>query len=179
MRVGEKKILRPVVERVGAGDAGRTRQCAALMAASEPWLTLRVAIAALLGVVRDAAKEVHAVVENGRVVACIVLDMRGPFAGYIQAVCVHPGQRGRGLGTALVRWAEKRVFRETPNVFLCVSSFNKGAQRFYRRLGYQTVGRLRDFIVAEHDEVLLRKTIGPRRGFRKKKDPAKLDRRLS
>jgi ribosomal-protein-alanine N-acetyltransferase len=95
-----------------------------------------------------------------------VLDMRGPFAGYIQAVCVRPERRNRGLGAALMRWAEERVFRRTPNVFLCVSSFNAGARRFYRRLGYRAVGRLRGFIVAEHDEILLRKTLGPRRGFR-------------
>jgi ribosomal protein S18 acetylase RimI-like enzyme len=67
---------------------------------------------------------------------------------------------------ALTRWAEQRVFCESPNVFLCVSSSNRGAQRLYRRLGYQVVGRLRGFIAAEHDEILLRKTIGPRRGFR-------------
>ena len=69
--------------------------------------------------------------------------------------------RGRGVGKALIEFAEKRIFRETPNVFICVSDFNVDAQAFYARLGYQRVGELKDFIIAGHAEILLRKTIGP------------------
>jgi selenocysteine lyase/cysteine desulfurase len=41
------------------------------------------------------------------------------------------------------------------------SSFYPGVQRLYERLGYEVVGQLRDYIIAGHSEVLLRKTIGP------------------
>jgi RimJ/RimL family protein N-acetyltransferase len=44
---------------------------------------------------------------------------------------------------------------------MCVSSFNRRAARLYRRLGYERVGRLRDYVVAGQDEILLRKTLGP------------------
>jgi [ribosomal protein S18]-alanine N-acetyltransferase len=60
----------------------------------------------------------------------------------------------------LIGWAEQRIARESPNVFLCVSSFNVAARRLYERLGYELVGRLDGFIVREHDELLLRKTRG-------------------
>jgi ribosomal protein S18 acetylase RimI-like enzyme len=70
--------------------------------------------------------------------------MRGPLRGYIQTVCVAAEHRGRGIGTDLVRWAERRIRRDSPHVFLCVSSFNSGAQRLYERLGYRAVGRLPD-----------------------------------
>jgi len=60
----------------------------------------------------------------------------------------------------LIRWAEDRIFRDSPNVFICVSSFNPGARRLYERLGFEEVGVLRAFAVADHDEVLLRKTCG-------------------
>lgn len=70
------------------------------------------------------------------------------------------------MGTALLSWAERRIHRESPNVFLCVSSFNVAAQRLYERLGYETVGRFADFIVQGHDELLLRKTRGPWAEFR-------------
>jgi ribosomal protein S18 acetylase RimI-like enzyme len=72
-----------------------------------------------------------------------------------------PEFRGRGLGTAALRWAERRIFQDHRNVLLCVSSFNRRAQRLYQRLGYETVGRMRDYVVAGHDEILLRKTLGP------------------
>ena len=48
---------------------------------------------------------------------------------------------------------------------MCVSAFNHDAHRLYTRLGYETVGVLRNFVVDGLDEVLLRKTRGPWDGF--------------
>jgi RimJ/RimL family protein N-acetyltransferase len=42
-----------------------------------------------------------------------------------------------------------------------VSSFNERARALYTRLGYETVGELRDYIVRGHSEWLLRKSIAP------------------
>jgi ribosomal protein S18 acetylase RimI-like enzyme len=81
-------------------------------------------------------------------------------------VGVVPKRRGQGLGTRLVHFAEERILREAPNVFLCVSSFNTRAQKFYRRLGYERIGELRDFIVPGHAEILMRKTVAPLTEFR-------------
>jgi [ribosomal protein S18]-alanine N-acetyltransferase len=64
-----------------------------------------------------------------------------------------------------VQFAEKRILRVSPNVFMCVSSFNVGARRLYQRLGYEVVGELSNFIVQGHAEILLRKTVGPTTGF--------------
>ena len=61
--------------------------------------------------------------------------------------------------------AEEIIFSYSPNVFLCVSSFNKKAKRFYERLGYKRVGILKDFLIKGADEYLLRKTKGPRIGY--------------
>jgi len=47
------------------------------------------------------------------------------------------------------------------NVFLCVSSFNQGALRFYEREGYEKVGELRGYIIPEHSEFIMRKRQGP------------------
>jgi len=51
-------------------------------------------------------------------------------------------------------------------VFLCVSDFNHGALRLYRRLGYELVGPLGDFLVPGSAELLLRKSRGPWSTFR-------------
>jgi len=85
----------------------------------------------------------------------------GPLRGYIQIVCVDPSVRSSGLGSRLVAFAEARIFRDSPNVFLCVSSFNPRARALYERLGYETIGEIRDFLLRGHSEVLMRKTIGP------------------
>ncbi|MCY7307899.1 MAG: GNAT family N-acetyltransferase, partial [Rhodoferax sp.] len=68
---------------------------------------------------------------------------------------------GQGCGTELMAFAEKRIFRDHANVFLCVSGFNAAARRFYRRLGYVEVGELTDFLVVGQSEWLMRKTRGP------------------
>ena len=72
-----------------------------------------------------------------------------------------PERRKQGIGSKLMAFAEERIFREAPNVFLCVSSFNKEAQRFYIRLGYEQIGELKDYVVKGHSELLMRKTTGP------------------
>jgi ribosomal protein S18 acetylase RimI-like enzyme len=87
--------------------------------------------------------------------------MSGTLVGFIQTICVAPAFRGRGLGTEIIDFAERRIFRASPNVFLCVSSFNTEARRLYERLGYLCVGELTDFLVRGHSEVLLRKSRGP------------------
>ena len=67
-------------------------------------------------------------------------------------------------------FAEKRIFNDAPNVFIYVSSFNKGAQKLYRRLGYRAVGQLKDYIIPRHSEILLRKTICSMMEFKEKHD---------
>src|SRR5262245_64462718 len=116
------------------------------MAASEPWLTLGRDVAASLETLGDEAKEVYvAVAEHvDDPLGFVILDMRGAFAGYIQSVAVREDWRGRGLGSALIAHAEQRVFRDSPHVFICVSSFNGRARALYERLGYEVIGELRE-----------------------------------
>jgi ribosomal protein S18 acetylase RimI-like enzyme len=135
--------------------------CAGLMAASEPWVTLGRSYEACLRIVADPSREVTVAEQAGAVAGFVIVCMTGAFVGYIQTVCVAPAGRGRGLGSRLVAHAEERIFRESPNVFLCVSSFNPDARRLYRRLGYAVVGELADYLVRGHSEVLMRKSRGP------------------
>lgn len=138
------------------------------MAASEPWITLGRTYDDSLKIVGDPSKEVYLAAHGDALVGFVILNMRGAFVGYIQTLCVAPECRGKGIGSLLIKFAEQRILSETPNVFMCVSSFNKAAQRLYERLGYDVVGELRDYVVAGHSEFLLRKTIAPLAEFRKK-----------
>jgi [ribosomal protein S18]-alanine N-acetyltransferase len=141
--------------------------CARCMAGSEPWITLGRGHDESVKLLTDQSKEVYVAVLDGKISGFIVLVMNGAFVGYIQTICVFPECRGSGIGSRLIEFAEKRIFAVTPNVFMCVSSFNTKAQDLYRRLGYQVVGELKDYVVDGHSEILLRKTIGPLDGFKK------------
>jgi [ribosomal protein S18]-alanine N-acetyltransferase len=135
--------------------------CARLMAQSEPWLTLGRSYEASLMIVRDPSREVYVARDDLGMAGFLILCLVGPFVGYIQTVAVQPDRRGQGLGTELIRFAERRILREFPNVFMCVSSFNLNARRLYAKLGYTVIGELADYILQGHSEILLRKTTGP------------------
>ncbi len=135
--------------------------CARMMAQTEPWITLRRDYEACLRVMLDETRERYVAYRGRDLAGLLVLNLRGAFVGYIQTVCAAAQARGTGVGTALVAFAEERIFREFRNVFICVSDFNHGARRLYERLGYRLVGELVDYVVAGHSELLLRKTRGP------------------
>ena len=146
--------------------------CARVMAENEPWMTLKRDYDSSLGVLRDRAKERYVVRADGERAGLLILDMTGPFPGYIQTIGIAPEARNRGIGTSTLAWAEERIFRDSPNVFICVSSFNSDAQRLYQRLGFEKIGVLKRFIVDDHDEWLLRKTRGSWDTFRRTLNPA-------
>lgn len=134
---------------------------ATIMAGSEPWATLGIGYERSLNLLGNVTRERFLARVAGEPAGFLMISMQGAFVGYVQLLGVAPAFRGRGVGKALVEYAERRIFRETPNVFICVSDFNREAQGFYAKLGYQKVGELADFIIAGHAEILLRKTIGP------------------
>jgi ribosomal-protein-alanine N-acetyltransferase len=142
-------------------------RCAQVMSASEPWITLRRSYEDSYEMLTDASREVYLAVIQGQIAGFAILNMEGAFVGYVQTVCVFPEWRNRGLGTRLIAFAEQRIFRESPNVFMCVSSFNQEAQRLYERLGYEVIGELKDYVVPGHSEILLRKTIAPLTEYKK------------
>lgn len=137
-------------------------ECAKLMCESEPWITLKRNYSDCLSVISDPEQEIYGAF-NGKkeLLGFAVLNMHGAFKGYIQSILINPLFRDQGLGTRLLNFCEERILKESPNVFICVSSFNKKAAKLYDRLGYKKVGELDNYIIAGYSEILLRKTISP------------------
>jgi [ribosomal protein S18]-alanine N-acetyltransferase len=135
--------------------------CARLMSTSEPWVTLGRDHDASMAILRDPTREVYVAERDGALAGFAILCVTGAFIGYLQSVAVDPRFRGAGIGSELIAFVEERIFRVSPNVFICVSSFNDRARVLYERLGYAYVGALTDYIVRGHDELLFRKTRGP------------------
>jgi len=159
---------RHVVETRKLQDASEAKRCAQVMSSSEPWITLRRSYNDSFKILTDPSREIYLAVVQSQIAGFVILNMKGAFVGYIQTVCIFPEWRNRGIGTKLLAFAEQRIFQDTPNAFMCVSSFNQDAQRLYERLGYRVVGELKDYIVPGHSEILLRKTIAPLAQFKKR-----------
>jgi ribosomal-protein-alanine N-acetyltransferase len=158
---GQRVTLRPIADDI------EVLACATIMSTSDPWVTLGRTMEQAQRILRDReVQEIHVAVHESDVVGFVILILKGAFVGYIRTIAVRADWRSRGLGRRLILFAEDRIFRESPNVFLCVSSFNPRARSLYESLGYETVGELRDYIVRGHSEWLMRKTIGPHAEFR-------------
>jgi ribosomal protein S18 acetylase RimI-like enzyme len=138
-----------------------------MMANSEPWITLRRNYDASLKILTDPSREAYLAMLGNEIVGFTILNMHGAFVGYIQSVCVAPQWRGKGFGSKLMDYVEKRILSATPNVFICVSSFNRRVQKLYERRGYEVVGELKNWIVPGHSEILLRKTVAPLTEFKR------------
>lgn len=144
--------------------------CATIMTDSEPWVTLGRGYEESLQIITDSSKEVYLSIVAGVRAGFMILNMQGAFVGYVQTICIAPEFRGQGIGSRLLEFAEDRIFAVSPNVFLCVSSFNDGARRLYQRAGYETIGELNDYLVRGHSEILMRKSLGPLKDYKRDRD---------
>lgn len=157
-------LLMPAAEKLKISRTASVkdlRAAARRMAASDPWLKLGLDARRCFKSLAAPYRETYSASSGGVHAGHVTINMNGLLRGYIQVLFVAEGRRGRGVGEGLMRFAEKKIFRDSPNVFLCVSSFNKGAIRFYRGLGYRKAGLLENFLAKGHDEILMRKTRGP------------------
>jgi ribosomal protein S18 acetylase RimI-like enzyme len=158
-------------------NEAEAQACARLMASSEPWITLGRTYETSLRMVQDPTREVYIARDKAGLAGFLILCMTGALVGYIQTICIQSDRRGQGLGSRLVQFAEDRILEESPNVFMCVSSFNHDARRLYERLGYCVVGELTNYIVEGYSEILIRKTRGPLAAFAPEKGAQRADRR--
>ena len=147
------------------GSSEEAQACARVMSSSEPWITFQRSFDECLRLVEASEFETYVAVDADRILGFSVLNLKGDFVGYIKILCVAAESRGSGIGSALIHHAEERIYREQPNVFIMCSSFNPRACALYKRLGFELIGELKDYVLRGHAEILLRKTRCPLREF--------------
>jgi [ribosomal protein S18]-alanine N-acetyltransferase len=132
--------------------------CNAITAASEPWKTLHERVNFLTYV---TLKQAYVCTISDATVGFILFISEPVFArgGYVRAVGVDPAMRRQGIGRKLLAFAESRIVRKSPNVYLCVSSFNRRGQAFYKGLGYTRVGKIPGLIVPNASEFIFWKRL--------------------
>lgn len=143
--------------------------CALMMSKTDPWITLGMDYKQCLNAFEGECKEIYLVISGNDIAGFVILQVCGTFSGYIQTICIAEEYRGKGYGTKLLQFCEERILKFSPNVFICVSSFNEGAARLYYEFGFKLVGALENFVKEGFTELLLRKTVGPRAGYRPRK----------
>jgi ribosomal-protein-alanine N-acetyltransferase len=139
--------------------------CAKMMSETDPWITLGMGYQQCLKAFEGALKEIYVVDKEGEITGFVILQIGGSFKGYIQTICLGEAYRGMGIGKKLLRYCEDRILKISPNIFICVSSFNKGAINLYEEFGFKRVGELNNFVKEGFTELLYRKTFGPIVGY--------------
>ncbi|NHJ48288.1 MAG: GNAT family N-acetyltransferase [Asgard group archaeon] len=83
------------------------------------------------------------------------------FANYIRRIVVREDMRGKKVGVKLMKFIEDLTVKEgLPNVFLITTTDNNQAVAFYKRIGYEIIGRIPDFVRKGMDEYILWKSKG-------------------
>lgn len=136
-------------------------KCAAMMASSSPWTTMGISYEQCLLGFGGSWRETYVLFYQQKLAGFVVIQPFGSFKGYIQTICISEEFRGKGFGKHLLHFCEAKILETSPNVFICVSSFNTGAIKLYQEFGFKLVGELNDFVKTGFTELLLRKTIGP------------------
>jgi len=140
--------------------------CAAIMYKTDPWITLGMDYEGCLKAFDGAYKETFVLKKDSDIAGFVILQTQGSFKGYIQTLAVNEASRGMGYGTLILKFCEERILQYSPNIFICVSSFNEGAIHLYKKFGFELVGELKNFVKEGFTELLLRKTVGPMAGYK-------------
>ena len=90
-----------------------------------------------------------------------IVAVRSPWlhGPYLTLLAVLPPHQSAGLGARVIEWMAAETGRSARNLWVCTSSFNDGAQAFYRRHGFERVGDLDDLVGPGFTEILLRKKL--------------------
>jgi diamine N-acetyltransferase len=81
--------------------------------------------------------------------------LKGP---YLELLALLPQAQNQGIGSSILAWLEEEALRlQARNIWVCASSFNTRALRFYARHGFHEAARLPGLVADGYDEVLLRK----------------------
>lgn len=149
-------------EEVAIGEATAEERvwAARLMASSEPWITLGRGFDACREASLDPAYVVLVARRAAAPCGFIRVHPRGVAgSAYVASVAVAESERGKGVGALLLAAAERRFAPASRFLFLCVSSFNVGARRFYERHGYRQYGEFPDYVIEGPSELLMGKRL--------------------
>lgn len=142
-------------------DAADFAICAKMMSVTDPWIALGIDYDHCLKSFDGSHREVFLLKKEGEIIGFVIIQPQGTFKGYIQTLAINDAHRGAGLGTLLLQFCQERILQYSPNIFICVSSFNTKAVELYNRFGFELIGELKDFVKTGFTELLLRKTTGP------------------
>jgi ribosomal protein S18 acetylase RimI-like enzyme len=78
-------------------------------------------------------------------------------SAYLRLIGVRPDKARSGIGAQLLNHIEQSI--SGTDLFLLVSDFNRDAQVFYRRQGYEQIGAIPGYVLPDVTELIFRKRL--------------------
>jgi ribosomal protein S18 acetylase RimI-like enzyme len=145
---------------INPAESAERQWAATLLSNSEPWITLGINYERCLKVCNDPGFKTYIAHIDRRPAGVIILDPKGlAGAPYIKLIAVDPLYRNRKTGAAMLKFVEDEYRGKARFIFLCVSSFNARAQKFYALHGFVQVGELKGFIISGASELIMQKQL--------------------
>lgn len=136
----------------------KVKDVARLMVGSEPFHTYGFSLKSCHRVVKDVKKSNLLLAKfKNQVVGFAIYETHFLNGYYLKLIAIDPQTRGLGVGTKLMAALEKETYKKKKALYLCVTDFNRPAQKFYKGRGFEKVGRLRNYFVEGIDELIFRK----------------------
>ncbi|MBO0906193.1 GNAT family N-acetyltransferase [Jiella sonneratiae] len=155
--------------RIAPLTAAEARRLAEEMAGLDPWARLGISAASLAATLGPGADSSPYAVRGfglfdpvGEMEPLGAAAIRPRFLNgpYLALIFVRPGCQSRGTGRAALAFMEEEARRSGANgLWVSVSAFNERAFAFYRRFGFEEIGRVPGLIRPGEDERLMRKPL--------------------
>jgi ribosomal protein S18 acetylase RimI-like enzyme len=145
--------------RVLLADGHLAKRQATWIVALEPWLSLGYEDLRLGQWLATAGRlgRVLVVASGARVVGIIVVQPEFLLGTFIALLAVRPEAAGQGVGRKLVEHVARRTFARRRWLYVSSDTANRAAGNFYKKLGFQRVGKLPDLVRPGRTEILWRR----------------------
>jgi GNAT superfamily N-acetyltransferase len=133
---------------------------AGAIAAIEPWSVMAYPAERLAAFLASPDQAVSRYLVRAEGMEAGVVSVRSPWlkGPYLELLALLPAAQGRGIGSTIMAWFEQTALdQEARNLWVCASSFNVRALRFYARHGFEPIATLPGLVVDGYEEILLRK----------------------
>lgn len=126
----------------------------------EPWASMGYKAAPLGRWLHRRARAggVWVALEGDTVWGLLVLQPDFLLGNFIALLAVSAAFAGRGVGRALTAKAETLTFAKRRWLYVSCDSLNRGAARFYNKVGFVRVARLPDLVCPGRTEILWRRS---------------------
>jgi GNAT superfamily N-acetyltransferase len=141
-------------------DPAACPRLAASIAAIEPWSVMSYPAARLAAFLAGPDRGVSRYCVRANGMEAGVVSVRSPWlkGPYLELLALLPPAQCQGIGSRIMAWFEETAIEEEArNLWVCASSFNMRALRFYARHGFEPVATLPGLVADGYEEILLRK----------------------